>query len=111
MGLFLSSHVFGLLPVLCSKRESRSSSRRLQSGSRSIEIAFRVAELGCPNLACDSQRVERHPRTMRLHHNHPLAPAKSETTEADYAGLPGERGRARTRIRQSAPSTRIGGVA
>ncbi len=29
--------VFGLLPALCSERESRSSSRRLRSGSRSAE--------------------------------------------------------------------------
>src|SRR5437660_11910314 len=35
MGLFLSSSVFGLLRVLCSEREGRSSSRRLRSGSRS----------------------------------------------------------------------------
>src|SRR6516162_2613578 len=35
MGLFLSSCIFGLLPVLCSERESRSSFRRLRSGSRS----------------------------------------------------------------------------
>src|SRR6516164_4186841 len=30
MGLFLSSRIFGLLPVLCSERESRSSFRRLR---------------------------------------------------------------------------------
>ena len=35
MGLFLSSRIFGLLPVLCSERESRSSFRCLRSGSRS----------------------------------------------------------------------------
>jgi len=34
MGLFLSSRHFWFLPVLCSERESRSSSRRLRSGSR-----------------------------------------------------------------------------
>src|SRR6202035_5364615 len=35
MGLFLSSGGFWFLPVLCSELESRSSSRRLRSGSRS----------------------------------------------------------------------------
>ena len=35
MGLFLSSRIFGLSPVLCSEQESRSSFRRLRSGSRS----------------------------------------------------------------------------
>ncbi len=34
---------FGLLPVLCSERESRSSSRRLRSGSRSAQKASRSA--------------------------------------------------------------------
>src|SRR6267143_1460984 len=33
--------VFGLLPVLCSERESRSSSRRLRSGSRSARKGSR----------------------------------------------------------------------
>ena len=41
MELFLSSRVFGLLAVLCSKRESRSSSRRLQLGSRSARKGSR----------------------------------------------------------------------
>src|SRR6202022_2775500 len=41
MGLFLSSGVFGLLPVLCSEREGRSSSRRLRSGSRSARKGSR----------------------------------------------------------------------
>src|ERR1700730_18078002 len=41
MGLFLSSSRFGLLPVLCSEREGRSSSRRLRSGSRSARKGSR----------------------------------------------------------------------
>jgi hypothetical protein len=41
MGLFLSSGGFGLLAVLCSERESRSSSRRLRSGSRSARKGSR----------------------------------------------------------------------
>jgi hypothetical protein len=41
MGLFLSSSRFGLMPVLCSEREGRSSSRRLRSGSRSARKGSR----------------------------------------------------------------------
>ena len=41
MGLFLSSGRFWFLPVLCSERESRSSSRRLRSGSRSARKGSR----------------------------------------------------------------------
>ena len=41
MGLFLSSRRFWLLSVLCSERESRSSSRRLRSGSRSARKGSR----------------------------------------------------------------------
>jgi hypothetical protein len=41
MGLFLSSSRFWFLPVLCSERESRSSSRRLGPGSRSARKGSR----------------------------------------------------------------------
>ena len=41
MGLFLSSGGFWFLPVLCSELESRSSSRRLGSGSRSARKGSR----------------------------------------------------------------------
>src|SRR5271167_1219031 len=41
MGFFLSSSHFGLMPVLCSEREGRSSSRRLRSGSRSARKGSR----------------------------------------------------------------------
>src|SRR5271169_2472401 len=41
MGLFLSSGHFWFVAVLCSERESRSSSRRLRSGSRSARKGSR----------------------------------------------------------------------
>jgi hypothetical protein len=40
-GFFCQVVIFGLLPVLCSERESRSSSRRLRSGSRSARKGSR----------------------------------------------------------------------
>src|SRR5262249_2070294 len=52
MGLFLSSHVFGLLAVLCSKRESRSSSRRRRSGSRSARKGSRDRNASRGLAAC-----------------------------------------------------------
>ena len=61
MGFSCQVVVFGLLAVLCSERESRSSSRRLRSGSRSArkgQETETVAQLGgLPlSVACVSQR-------------------------------------------------------
>src|SRR6516162_11206009 len=62
-GFSCQAVVFGLLSVLCSERESRSSSRRLRSGSRSArrgQGTETVAELGGlpPSGACVSQRLD-----------------------------------------------------
>jgi hypothetical protein len=55
MGLFLSSRIFGLVPVLCSERESRSSFRRcdqVRGAMMNCETGFsRTSVSGC---ACRS---------------------------------------------------------
>ena len=52
-----------------------------------VEIALRAAELCRPNPVGRAQCEERHARSPRLDHHHPLAPAERKTTNADNTGL------------------------